>query len=378
MGAPTRTRISDDDIAQARTEIQQAFAIAGLISGNKFVCPACQKVHSKKSTLSVRDKGTWKCFASDEGGDAISLMQETFDYTFPQAVNALLGRPVDGEAPPKPKVRKIPEVQESRPSSVVDPEVYGAILEFAGEEGRKAACEYYGRWFINPDAVLESRAATVLDTTAMEKALIARFGMERLHACGLVVKTQKTGKDYFLLNRDYPVVEPHITPAGHVVGMQFRPSDEQLKKIDAHKAWTAAKERGDTSVPEAKYVPKFMSLSGVDADKSLLGFGLQRLWQAPPGTIFRIVEGFKDYLAARTMGHEAFGIPGTSATLSEPVLQLLRKHRIFVALDGDPAGVEAQQKWVADLREKGVKARPLPMPEGMDVADILIARHTKA
>lgn len=374
MSAQARTRITDSDKEQARTMIREAFAMAGLVSGGKYVCPACQRVHTKKGTLSVRDRGTWKCFSSDNGGDSISLVQETFGYTFPQAVNALLGRPVDGEEPPKPKVRDLPPVEETRPQSVIDPEVYAAVLQFSGQEGRDAAAEYYGYWHISPEAVYESGASMVLDTRAMEKALVERFGMERLHKCGVVVKTQK-GKDYFLVNRDYPVIEPHITPAGHVVGMQFRPSVKQREKVEAHKRWAAAKERGDTSVPEAKYVPKFMSLSGIDANASLIGFGLRRLWETPPNTIFRVVEGFKDYLAARTMGHEAFGIPGTSAVLSENVVNLLKRHRIAVALDGDEAGTAARERWVELLREKGVAARSMPMPAGCDVADILVKRY---
>lgn len=376
MSAPARTRITDADKEQARTLIREAFAMAGLVSGNKYVCPACQRVHTKKNTLSIRDKGTWKCFSSDQGGDAISLMQESFGYTFPQAINALLGRPVDGEtqAPPKPKVQNLPPVQETRPTSTIDPEVYSAVLQFSGQAGRDAAAEYYGYWHISPESVYESGATVVLDTRAMERALIERFGIERLHACGLVVKSRKQ-KDYFLLNKDYPVIEPHITPRGLVVGMQFRPSVEQRAKVEAHKAWAAAKERGDTSVPEAKYVPKFMSLSGIDADASLVGFGLRRLWEAPPDSIIRVVEGFKDYLAARTMGHEAFGIPGTSAVLSDNVIQLLKRHRIAVALDGDSAGETARERWVEQLRERGVRAMPLPMPPDMDVADILVKRH---
>ena len=376
MSAPARTRISEEDKEQAKRNISEAFAMAGLVSGGRYVCPACQKVHSKKGTLSVRDRGTWKCFSSDEGGDSISLIQEAFGYSFPQAVNALLGRPIDGEGtpPPKPKVRDLPPVDETRPTSTIDPEVYGAVLQFAGNAGREAAAEYYGYWHISPDAVYESGSAMVLDTRAMESALVERFGMKRLHDCGLVVKTQK-GKDYFLLNKDYPVIEPHITPQGYVVGMQFRPSVEQRKKVEAHKRWAAAKERGDTSVPEVKYVPKFMSLSGIDADASLIGFGLRRLWQAPPNTIVRVVEGFKDYLAARTMGHEAFGIPGTSAVLSDNVVALLKRHRIAVALDGDSAGEKARENWVEQLRERGVRARSIPMPPNMDVADILVKRH---
>lgn len=374
MSAPARTRITDEDKAEARTRIREAFAMAGLVSGGKYVCPACQRVHSKKNTLSVRDKGTWKCFSSDMGGDAISLVQETFGYSFPQAVNALLGRPVDGEAPPKPKVRDLPPVQETRPESTIDPEVYQAVLEFSGQEGRQAAADYYGYWHISADAVFESGASVVLDTAAMEKAMIERFGIQRLHDCGLVVKTRK-GKDYFLVNRDYPVIEPHITPRGFVVGMQFRPSVKQREKVEAHKRWVAAQARGDSTVPEAKYVPKFMSLSGIDANQSLIGFGLGRLWQAPPDTIVEVVEGFKDYLAARTMGHEAFGIPGTSAVLSDNVLNLLKRHRISVALDGDKAGVQAQAKWVEQLRERGVRARGKRMPVDADVADILVKKH---
>lgn len=374
MSTVTTKRLSDEDIALARTMIREAFALAGLVSGGKFVCPACQRLHSKKSTLSVRDRGTWKCFSSDEGGDAISLVQDAFGYNFPQAVNSLLGRPVDGQEPPKPKVRDLPPVQESRPTSVVDPEVYGAVLQFAGPEGQRAAADYYAYWHISPEVVRESGAIQILDPAALEKHLVDRFGMDRLHECGLVVKTQK-GRDYFLLNRDYPVVEPHITPRGYVVGMQFRPFGKQREKVEAHARWVAAKDRGDMSVPKVDYVPKFMSLSGVSASESLIGFGLQRVWSAPPNTIIRVVEGFKDYLAARTMGHEAFGIPGTSSILSDRVIELLRPHRIAVALDGDESGDKARDEWVQSLRDHGIRARALPMPEGQDVADILVARH---
>lgn len=369
------TRISEGDIEEARTRIREAFAHAGLVSGSSFICPACQKVHSKKGTLSVRNNGRWKCFASDEGGDAISLMQDSFGYTFPQAVNALLGRDIGpGAKAPKPVPKNLPEVAEERPRSKVDPEVYQAVLEFSGDAGREAAAEYYGAWHISRDAVLESRASVVLDPRAMEKALMERFGIDRLRACGLVVKTRK-GKDYFLVNKDYPVIEPHITPRGFVVGMQFRPSGEQLEKVEAHKRYVAAKEAGDSSIPKVDYVPKFMSLSGVDANESLIGFGLQRLAAAPPHTIVRVVEGFKDYLAARTMGHEAFGIAGTSAVIAPQVLQILARHRLEVALDGDEAGVKARDARVEAFHSMKIRARPLDMPPGYDVADILVRLH---
>lgn len=371
-----KRRITEDDKAQAKTMIREAFAHAGLIQGNDYVCPACMKAHSKKGTLSIRERGTWKCFSSDEGGDAISVIQEAFGFNFPKAVNFLLGRDDDEEEAPKPKPlpEKLPEIQPDRPDSEIDPEVYRALLEYSGDAGREAAAEYFGHWYISREAVLESEASVVLDTKAMEHDMTERFGIQRLKDCGLVVET-KYG-NYFLCNKEYPVIEPHITPKGMVVGMQFRASHEQRKKVDAHEEYKKAKERGDTSVPEAKYVPKFLSLSGIDNDQSLIGFGLGRIWQAPPNTIIRVVEGFKDYLAARTMGHEAFGIPGTSSNIGPKVMDLLRPHRIAVALDGDEAGMKAQEELVGRFHSAQVRAKALPMPDGMDVTDILVKRHT--
>jgi acyl-CoA synthetase (AMP-forming)/AMP-acid ligase II len=66
--------------------------------------------------------------------------------------------------------------------------------------------------------------------------LLERFGRQRLIACG-VLTVDKNGKDFFLFNDDYPVIEVHASPAGHVVGMQFRPSPKRMLKVKAHKEW---------------------------------------------------------------------------------------------------------------------------------------------
>lgn len=371
-----KKHITDADREEARTKIREAFAHAGLIQGGSFVCPSCNKVHRQKSTLSVRDIGTWKCFSSNAGGDAISLVQDRLGMRFPDAVNLLLGRATSTAATPKPVPANLPPISDARPTSVVDPEVYAEVLEFSGSEGRKAAADYYGFWHIAPEAVAESRASRVLDCKKLEQHLVSTFGMDRLKNCGLVVET-KSKKDYFLLNSDYPVIEPHLSPAGKVLGMQFRPSERQREKIEAHNRYAAAKERGDHTVPEAKYVPKFLSLSGIDPQGSLVGFGLPRLWYLQPGSYVRIVEGFKDYLAARTLGHDAYAMAGTSAARSDRVLEVLKRFRVLVAMDGDEAGRAAQEDLVDYYRDHGVHAAPMPMPDGMDVADILVSRYAE-
>lgn len=366
-------RLTDDDIAEARVKIREAFAHAGLISGTSYVCPTCQKVHKSKSTLSIRNNGRWKCFSSGDGGDAISLMQEQTGLTFPDAVKTLLGRPTGQQAKPVPK--KLPPIQNSRPRCQIDPDVYEAVLTFAGREGIEAAVEYYGHWHIAAGAVRESGARVVLDSDGLQKTLVQQFGMDRLKKCGLVVETSR-GKDYFLVNRDYPVIEPHISPLGRVHGMQFRPSVEQRRKVEAHARYAAAKERGE-DVAEVKYVPKFLSLAGVDPEESLIGIGLERLWKLPEGTAVRIVEGFKDKLATRTLGHEAYGLPGTNAIIADRVVEVLTRFWVGVAMDGDSAGDAARQRVIEHLVERDVHCFEVEMPPEMDVTDILVSRHAE-
>lgn len=370
---PRRGRISDEDRELAKTKIAEAFALAGFVEGSDFVCPTCRKVHKSRGTMKVRPTG-WYCYSAGEGGDSISLLQEHLGMSFPEAVNTLLGRQAntDGGEPRKPKRKiRLPSLEPARATSIVDPEVYLAALTFSGEEGRKAAAEYYGQWHIAPGPVRESGAVLVPNMPALHAAMVERFGMDRLKKCGLVTTTRK-GRDFWLLNDEYPVIEPHWTPSGKLVGMQFRPSYAQLEKVKAHARWAAAKASGDTtSVPEAKYVPKFLSLAGVNPEESLIGCGLYRLARLPEGSTVVIVEGFKDLLAARTMGQEAYGIPGTASALPDRVLALLRRHNVLVALDGDEAGRAAVEKLLERLHEAGIRAQAALMPDGMDVADIL-------
>lgn len=370
-------RFTDADREEAKSRIAEAFALAGLVEGGNFICPACGKVHRSRGTMKVRPTG-WYCYSAGEGGDSISLLQDHLGLSFPEAVNTLLGRtanPAEGDPDRKPKRKvRLPKLDADRHKASVDPEVYAAVVALAGADGRAAAAEYYGKWFIHPGAVQESGAVMVTDMPALQKELTSRFGIQRLRDCGLVTEDRK-GRDYWLLNDEYPVIEPHWTPKGNLVGMQFRPSYAQLERVRAHLRWVAAKEAGDTSVPEAKYVPKFLSLAGVNPEESLVGCGLHRLAQLPPGTTVVIVEGFKDLLAARTMGQEAYGMPGTSAKIPDRVLNLLRRFRVIVALDGDEAGRAGRDKIIEYLHEAGITAAPASMPEGMDVADILAAKQ---
>jgi hypothetical protein len=393
-------RITDEDKLAAKHQLAQAFSIAGLIVDGNVVCPKCGT--SKKGKVQLKtsaDTGIpyWKCHKCSERGDAIGILTDVKGYEFTDAINVLIGRDGSGRA-----LRTVvrPEV-EIAPSftAVIDVEVYNMVRDSGSLE---MAQRYYQRWHISPESVAEAGSRYITDAGALHKMLLERFGRQRLIACG-VLTVDKNGKDFFLFNDDYPVIEVHASPAGHVVGMQFRPSPKRMLKVKAHKewkrrwsgvvdtdgnelepgdAWLAAYTADpDTTGPKAPYVTPFLSLKGAGTD-SLVGCGLPRITQLPlpdrsaaPTKVY-VVEGFKDLLAARTLGVEAYAIPGTGVMPPEKVCKILSRHQMVVTLDGDEAGARGRANLMAWFATQDVPAvEKTDMRPGMDIADILVERN---
>lgn len=433
---PPKGWVTEEDSLKANQELALAFQLAGLVSNGGPVCPACG-ANGKKVQLKVSESNNpyWKCQKCKTLGTAVKLLKEYRGYSYPDAVNTLLGRPTSGAAPQVERI-KAPEIKiVASQKSVVDTEIYDAIRNSGSVEGSQA---YYAAIaHIDPRFVAEAGSTYITDAKALQRSLISRFGMERLRAAGVVNE-----KDYFLFSDNYPVIEVHERacrdlreawvaflaarkaakeageplPAepfkrptcsrdvndghGHVVGMQFRPSLAHKVKIDAHKAWKkrwsgildpetreymepndawqavyeASPEQAGEKVP---HVPAFMSLKGA-TQESLVGCGLRRISELPPNTKIYVVEGFKDLLAARTMNAEAYAIPGTGVLPQENVCSLLRKHIMVVSLDGDEAGAHGREVLMEHFAAMNVRAELKPnIREGLDVADILVERHVK-
>lgn len=388
------SRFSDEEIKKADGEILRAFALLGLVSKEgTLVCPVCGTSKRKKvelKTSSSSGKHYWTCHKCPEswGGSAIDLLKEHGGRTFAQAVEELLGISETG----KGRIT-LPKIEISDAfAAVVDVEVYDAVRD-AGSLAK--AQEYYARWHISPEAVQEAGSTMIEDPDTLQKKLIETFGLPRLFACGLVTE-DKNKNPVFLFNRDYPVVEVHQAPSGHVVGMQFRPSPQRMQLVQAHKswkkrwsgqtdkdgkeleadeAWRRAYEKDQTVGRKAGYVTPFLSLKGGTPDH-LVGCGLKRLVEIPRQSTVYIVEGFKDLLAARTIGVEAYAIPGTGVMPPERSIEILRLHQVVVMLDGDDAGAAGREHLVTYLNERGVQAKPIDeIRVGMDVADILVERN---
>ena len=383
---------SDADREAARRLLRVGFAAAQLLVENRPICPACGE--NRRGKVKLKEDATnpyWKCFRCGAFADVFHAM-ELRGIKFVDAMRILLGR--GGSIDPR-ALRAIADSVEAAVSFVatVDVEVYNLVHQ---RSDLAAAQRYYASWHISADAVAEAGSRVVLDPKGLERELLELFGRDRLLESG-VMMIDKNGKDLFLFSADYPVIEPHLSPNGHVVGMQFRPSPRQLAKVQAHKAWkkrwgghvdndgntVEAKEAwkaayvadADAAGEYAPYIAPFMSIRGAGPD-SLVGCGIARIAALPAGSKVYVVEGFKDLMAARTLGVEAYAIPGTGVMPSAKVCQLLVRHQMLVMLDGDEAGAKGRAALLEHFATMKVPAVERPdLRPGMDVADILVERN---
>lgn len=373
--------IGPDEIEAARGQIGRALALAGLLSRDGLpVCPECGE--SARGKVKVFADGGLHCHRRGHHvSNAIDLLVGR-GWKFPDAVRALLG---DDTAVPE-HLRNREAAVSIPPAFTAHPdlEVYEAVLAAGDVE---AACAFYGRWHIAPEVVRASRAVVVTDPKALARDLADRFGPERLIAAGLA---SDDGRLY--LHRDYPVVEPHLLPNGVCSAMQFRGSIETEARVAAHQAAKAARAEAEASGtryqgPKAPYVPKFLSLRGASI-AARCGFGLPRIAELAdaadaaraagekprPARIF-IVEGFKDLLAARTLGLECYGLAGAGLLPVRAVCTLIRRAGMaVVSLDGDEAGEAGRARLLEHFAAHGVPAEAKPPPAGMDMCDVLVAK----
>jgi hypothetical protein len=359
----------------ARLNIAAALALAGSLDGDKPRCPKCGR--SKNGKVAVFADGGFHCHGCGyHANNAVDFLVDA-GWSFVNAKKALNGQPYDGNPAPVdlPTVELRPEF-----TAVPDPEVYAAVIECGDVE---AAVAFYGRWFIDADSVRRSRVTRIVDQAQMARTLKSRFGAERLIASGLA-----TDEGLFLVNARYPLVEPHLLPDGRVAGLQFRASEETEADIAAHKAYAKARDEAKANGTKytgkkVDYSPKFLSLRGAPIT-SRCGFGLQRLAElradVEAGTRrapkVYVVEGQKDVLAANTLGLEAYGLAGAGLKPVRAVCNLLRPFEVHVSLDGDDAGAEGRKRLLEHFAAHGIVAVDHPPPDGMDICDVLVSKHT--
>jgi hypothetical protein len=348
--APLRRRFSDDDKTRARHEVARAFSLAGLVTPDgRPICPSCGA--SERGKFKLFPDG-WRCHKEGKSGDAIGLLTGA-GWAFPAAMSALLGE-CDGTGGPT-ATAPLPRV-EAAFHAVSDVVVYRTLV--ASGDGR-AAGDFYARFGIDTGVVVDAGFVRLTHPEETARYLERRFGVERLSACGLYTDMGRP-----LFGWRYPVIEPHHSPDGTVVGIQLRGGEQVEADVAAHK-------RG-----EGSYTPKTLSLRGAGTAHQL-GIGLARLAGLRPGTVVRIVEGGKDLLAARTLGWEAYALPGAGTVPPPVALEVLARHKVQVAFDGDDAGAAGADSLSERLAASGLHVVRVKLPRGLDVTDMLSERNRR-
>lgn len=424
-------KFSKEDVAAARQNIKGAIELLGLVDDHgNVVCPVCGRGGSKKVRLFPG--GGFQCYSSDwcnRGNNlGIDLLLEN-GWKFHDAVSALLGLP-HGH---KMDAIKALSVDVNGFRAVVDSEVYERIVSLGDVN---AAVQYFGRWHISKEAVEELGTSVILDVPAMKATLLKEFGKDRLESCGVLRPGEDGGRDYWVINKNYPVLEPHRNLEGRVVGLQARASAEREARYKKHLAYSKAKKAAEAAGEEfreptadERYVGKFSSLRGGQVGLHLVGGGLPRLKDLETGTRVYIVEGIKDLLAMRTMGFEAYALPGVGVAPPADVLRTLARFDLKVSFDADdggdtgsdrlaenllPGGIifsELGKQWaaahpgldpismaqtemearsiegpelefalkvVARRKELGLRCTRKRPPQGKDVADVLVDKHRQS
>ena len=368
MGKPDAT-----DAAEATHNVEalsKAMAVAGLFSadGTMVICPGCGKPAKVGSKIKLQPSGMYKHFSKDGcTGDAISVLRSRFDVGFWDAANFLVGKTTKFEFPEAQPV----DIALSAFVAQVDTNLNGGMFHYgtnAKIKGVEAAVAYYGQWHIGADAVKASGAVLIPDPAHLAQMAKQRYGDDKLLACGWASPNKEPGSPaWFLVSDRYPVLEPHHHPDGRILFVQLRASNAQLARIAQHRA-------GQIKYPG----DKFLSLRGVPRSAQV-GTGLAQISAAKAGTTIYVVEGFKDALAAATMGSLAYGVPGVDYRPGELALSVLRDKDVQVCFDGDEAGQTQAEPMAQYLRENGVERVTVRnLPPGYDVTDRLVGRYAAA
>lgn len=369
-------RITDEQWTACRTPeaLVRALGILGLVNadGTAVRCPNCGEVAEVGKKFKIHPDGGYKhhkhanCWG--KGGASIDLLAGSgLGVNKADAARLLLGMPTSVEV----KVPDtLPQIHVETFKATFDPEVYAGVLAYGRKafdgEGVRAAIEHYGQWHIDPAVVEASGAVYITRPDHFAQAILAKFGAERLVACGLFVTStpKNPGEEprpLSLISKKWPLVEPARDANGTVVNLQFRASNAQYQRYLEHKDGKRPYEGSQ----------KFLNLRGRQPGV----VNLDRIAALPPGTQIFLVEGFKDRLAAGTMRMHALGFPGTGHRPSDAELEVLRRYKVVGLFDGDTAGQSASAALVESLVSSGVEAYNHALDNDMDITDRLVEKH---
>ena len=301
------------------------------------------------------DRGFYKCFSSQKGGDAITFLMETERLSFAEAVEKLAGR--TGIALRYEEGGAGVNRQQGQRTRLV--------------EAHKAAAGFYQEQLSTPEAQI---GREFLTARGFDGEVSRHFGVgfapkgwdaltahlrkqgftdAELLAGGLVSQGNRGVYDRFRGRLVWPIRDL----GGDVVGFGARrlfDDDDGPKYLNT---------------PETPIYKKSQVLYGIDLSRREISKQQQAV----------VVEGYTDCLAARQSGiDDVVAVLGTA--LGEKHAKLLRRYadRIVLVLDGDDAGRRRADEILDVLLAEPIDVRIARLPSGVDPCEFILERGRDA
>src|SRR4051794_9355516 len=179
-------------------------------------------------------------------------------------------------------------------------------------------------------------------------SLRAGFTAEELEAAGLAVARRGRLRDRFFARITFPLADER----GRVRGFGARATRDGQE-------------------------PKYLNSSEGEVfskGRQLFGVAEGRRAAASAGRVV-LAEGYTDVLAFHQAGvEEAVGLMGTALTDEQAAVLKRTADTLLMALDADKAGQAAMEKASVIAGKRGLELRVVPLPSGLDPADVLAAQ----
>ncbi|MDP9352530.1 MAG: CHC2 zinc finger domain-containing protein [Chloroflexota bacterium] len=322
-----RARPLSEVVRESGVELHSRWSGRGT---HKALCP----FHTEKTpSLLVDDRdGHYHCFGCGAHGDVFDYVQRLYNLSFREACERLGGTRSDLPQP-RPPGREVSPPRRWDRLTLLEQETMNvaAGLYHQGLRAARGAQAYLRERCVETELARDC-ALGYSDGRALLPALSAA-GREYLDAAlslGLL-RDRGEGATEFLTGR---LIIPEIR-GGNCIWMIGR------------------------ALAPRPFIPRYLALDG---EKPLLG------WERAAGKPEVVLtEGPFDYLAALDAGYAAASLCGTSIA-PERLGFLARAERVYVALDGDDAGLEGAEK----LREVlGGRYVRVTLPLGSDLGDVV-------
>lgn len=318
-------------------------------------------VRTKSMCFTGHDKATpslffqknvnlWKCFgACGKGGDGIQLVMEKEGLDFKSALTWFAQnfhveagteyreKRRNVRAVKSKKIARAPEPEaQAEEEFVADSELYDWFIGNCGDVSCQKGIEYLGGHSISIESSKHFHVRELLNPEYALRKLVEKWGEQRVYKSGIALGPN--GKPDRLIWGSTALLFPFYEQE-EVVYIQGRMLEGKTK---------------------------FLNLRGVP--KPLFNTG--RLSDIKAGQLVHICEGVPDAIALESHGLAAVGVLGATSFRTEWVDRFL-KLRVVLLGDGDDGGASFVKTISKAFSDRGKAVLVKPLPEGMDVSDVL-------